>query len=51
MNETNVGLPVLPEGWIWTTVSSIGLVASGQTPKESMISTRKVKFRSIRLAT
>ena len=26
-------LPELPEGWVWTTVSSIGLVASGQTPK------------------
>ncbi len=26
-------LPKLPRGWIWTTVGSIGLVASGQTPK------------------
>ena len=26
-------LPELPKGWVWTTVSSIGLVASGQTPK------------------
>ena len=26
-------LPELPEGWTWATVGSIGLVASGQTPK------------------
>ena len=26
-------LPELPNGWRWTTVGSIGLVASGQTPK------------------
>ena len=26
-------LPELPNGWVWTTVGSIGLVASGQTPK------------------
>ena len=26
-------LPELPRGWMWTTVGSIGLVASGQTPK------------------
>ena len=26
-------LPKLPDGWRWTTVGSIGLVASGQTPK------------------
>ena len=26
-------LPELPKGWVWTTVGSIGLVASGQTPK------------------
>ena len=26
-------LPKLPRGWIWATVGSIGLVASGQTPK------------------
>ena len=30
--DTN-DLPELPNGWRWTTVGSIGLVASGQTPK------------------
>ena len=33
MSEMNVGLSELPDGWIWTTVGSIGLVASGKTPK------------------
>ena len=33
MSETDIGLSELPEGWIWTTVGSIGLVASGKTPK------------------
>ena len=26
-------LPELPRGWVWTTVGSIGVIASGQTPK------------------
>ena len=26
-------LPELPRGWVWTTVGSIGLIASGKTPK------------------
>ena len=33
MSETDIGLSELPDGWVWTTVGSIGLVASGQTPK------------------
>ena len=33
MSETDIGLSELPEGWIWTTVGSIGLVVSGKTPK------------------
>jgi type I restriction enzyme S subunit len=27
-------LPELPEGWVWTKVREIGLIISGQTPKE-----------------
>ncbi len=49
MNETNVGLSEQPEGWVWTTVSSIGLVASGQTPKgiNDLDSKGKIPFYKI----
>jgi type I restriction enzyme S subunit len=26
-------LPQLPEGWVWTSISHLGFIASGQTPK------------------
>ncbi len=33
MSEADTGLFNLPDGWVWTTVGSIGLIANGKTPK------------------
>ena len=33
MDETDVGLSELPNGWVWTTVGRIGLITNGKTPK------------------